>query len=170
MKKHWLCLLSVTLLGIAPLTVSAMDNHENHGTTASTKQDTHVGHDHKNHSGMEMEGDTLMLGEQVVEGVEAMAHLKDVKEAMAKVGMTHTHHLMVEFYRVSDGEPMEQGLAAVKITDPAGKESGALTLVGMDGHFGADLALAEKGEYLFKIGTKLADGKKRQYEYKFSMK
>ncbi|MDX9708904.1 MAG: hypothetical protein RBT64_05030 [Trichloromonas sp.] len=117
-----------------------------------------------------MDGDILMLGEQVVEGVEAMARLKDVEAAMAKVGMAHTHHLMVEFYRVDDGEPMDQGLAAVKIVDPAGKESGALTLVGMDGHFGADLALGEKGDYLFKIGTKLADGKKRQYEFRFSGK
>lgn len=170
MKKHWLCLLAVTLLGSAPLTVAAMDDHENHGTKTSTKQDAHAGHDHKNHSGMEMDGDTLMLGEQIVEGVEAMAHLKDVKAAMAKVGMAHTHHLMVEFYQVPNGEPMEQGLAAVKIIDPAGKESGPLTLVGMDGHFGADLALSAKGEYLFKIGTKLADGKKRQYEFKFSAK
>ena len=170
MKKQWIYLLVGILLGTAPFTSAAMDEHKGHGLKTETEKEAHAGHAQKSHSGMEMDGETLMLGEQVVEEVEAMAHLKDVKAVMAKVGMDHTHHLMVEFYRVFDGEPMEQGLAAVKIIDPAGKESGALTLVGMDGHFGADLTLAEKEEYLFKIGTKLADGKKRQYEFKFGGK
>jgi len=167
MKKRWIYLLFGALLGTAPFTSVAMDDHKGHAIETETKKEAHAGHAQKSHSGMEMDGETLMLGEQVVEGVEAMAHLKDVKAAMAKVGMAHTHHLMVEFYRVPAGEPMDQGLAAGKIVDPAGKESAALTLVGMDGHFGADLTLGEKGDYLFKIGTKLADGKKRQYEFKY---
>lgn len=170
MKKQWICVLVGILIGTAPLTSAAMDDHKGHGNKTATKQESHGGHNQKSPSGMEMDGETLMLGEQVVEGVEAMAHLKDVKAAMAKVGMTYTHHLMVEFHRAPDGEPMEQGLAAVKITDPAGEVSSALTLVGMDGHFGADLTLAEKGDYLFQIGTKLADGKKRQYEFKYPLK
>lgn len=170
MKKHWLCLLAVTLLGIAPLTVAAMDDHKHHGSKTPAKKDAHAGHDHKSHSGMEMDGDTLMLGEQVVEGVEGMAHLKDVKEAMAKVGMNHTHHLMVEFIDLAKGQGIEQGIAAVKVINPAGKESDAVALVGMDGHFGADLILSEKGDYLFKVGSKLPDGKKRQYEFKYSAK
>lgn len=170
MKKHWLCLLAVTLFAIAPLTATAMDDHKHHGSKTSAKKDAHAGHDHKSHSGMEMDGDTLMLGEQVVEGVEGMAHLKDVKEAMAKVGMSHTHHLMVEFIDLAKNEGIEQGIAAVKVVSPAGKESDAVALVGMDGHFGVDLTLSEKGDYLFKVGTKLPDGKKRQYEFKYSAK
>ena len=170
MKKHGLCLLAVTLLGLAPLTAAAMDDHKHHTSKTSAKKDAHAGHDHKSHSGMEMDGDTLMLGEQVVDGVEGMAHLKDVKEAMAKVGMNHTHHLMVEFIDLAKGEGIEQGIAAVKVVGPSGKESDAVALVGMDGHFGADLTLSEAGDYLFKVGTKLADGQKRQFEYNFSAK
>lgn len=170
MKKQWICLLAVTLIGIAPLMAAAMDDHKHHDSKTSAKNDGQAADEHKGHSGMEMDGDTLMLGEQVVEGVEAMAHLKDVKEAMAKAGLSKTHHLMVEFIDQAKGEGLEQGIAAVKVVDPAGKESEAVALVGMDGHFGADLALSETGDYLFKVGTKLPDGKKRQYEFKFSMK
>jgi hypothetical protein len=37
--------------------------------------------------------------------------------------------------------------------------------MGMEGHFGADIVLPEKGEYHFKVGTKLADGQKREYHF-----
>jgi hypothetical protein len=40
----------------------------------------------------------------------------------------------------------------------------------MDGHFGADIVLPEKGKYLFKVGTKLPDGKTRQYEFGYTLK
>jgi hypothetical protein len=42
--------------------------------------------------------------------------------------------------------------------------------MGMDGHFGADIVLDKKGMYHFKIGTKLADGKKRTYHQHFENK
>ena len=45
-----------------------------------------------------------------------------------------------------------------------------MALVVMDGMFGADLALIEKGEYRFTVGTKLADGKKRQFVFKYPAK
>jgi hypothetical protein len=40
----------------------------------------------------------------------------------------------------------------------------SLSMHGMEGHFGVDLTLAA-GTYKFAVGTKLADGKKRQFEF-----
>jgi len=98
-----------------------------------------------------------------------MAHLKDVKAALAKMGMTETHHFMAAFVDKT-GKQITEGTVAVKIVSPAGKEAEPIKLMGMEGHFGADITLAEKGKYLFKVGTQLPDGKKRQYEFKYEVK
>jgi hypothetical protein len=99
-----------------------------------------------------------------------MAHLKDVRDAMAKMDMKETHHFMVMFMDTTTGEPIEQGSAALKIVSPSGKEVGTVKLMGMQGHFGADIALSEKGKYEFTVGTKLADGEKRQFEFSHTLK
>jgi hypothetical protein len=99
-----------------------------------------------------------------------MAHLNDVKAAMAKIGMKETHHFMVAFLDTASGNPVTEGTVAVKIKNPAGKEGDAIKLMGMEGHFGADIVLPEKGKYEFKVGTKLPDGKTRQYEFNYTVK
>ncbi len=141
----------------------------------SHEKEGHKGHDHGKmegmkhdaHSGMAMEGGMIMLGDRTEDGVKASAHLKDVKAAMAKMGMAETHHFMVMFMDTTTGKPIETGTVAVKIKGPKGEEGKPVELMGMDGHFGADVTLAEKGEYEFKVGTKLPDEKKRQFEFKF---
>jgi hypothetical protein len=141
----------------------------------SHEKGENAGHDHGKmegmkqaaHGTMKMEGDMAMLGEQTEDGVKATAHLKDVKAAMAKMGMSETHHFMVMFMDTTTGKPIESGTVAVKIKGPKGEEGKPVELMGMDGHFGADIALNGNGEYEFKIGTKLPDGKKRQFEFKF---
>jgi len=120
--------------------------------------------------GMSMKGDMIMLGEKTEDGVKAMVHLKDVKDAMAKMGMSETHHFMVMFMDTESGEPVESGLAAVKIEGPDDYTAGPIKLMGMQGHFGADITLPEKGKYEFKVGTKLSDGQKRQYEFEYDYK
>ena len=57
------------------------------------------------HSGMNMEGETIPLGEVDVDGVKGSAYLLDVSKAMAKHGMKTTHHLMVKFTGIDDGNP-----------------------------------------------------------------
>ena len=84
--------------------------HEKHDDHKS--QGKHKGHEHSKHGGMEMEGDMIMLGDDSDDGVKAMAHLKDVKEAMAEMGMPGTHHIMVMFMDKKTGEPIEEGIAA----------------------------------------------------------
>jgi hypothetical protein len=158
MKKVNALLAALFLLSL-PLAAGAMEGMKHdkmekmeHGSMEGMK-----------HEGMKMEG-MIMLGEETEEGVKAMAHLNDVKEAMAKMGMKETHHFMVAFVDAA-GKPVTEGTVAVKIKNPAGKEGNAIKLMGMEGHFGADIVLPEKGEYHFKVGTKLADGQKREYHF-----
>jgi len=161
MKKVNAILVALCLLGL-PLTAGAMEGmkHGEHGKMEGMK--------HEGHGGMKMEEGMIMVGEETEEGVKAMAHLNDVKAAMAKMGMKETHHFMVAFVDTA-GNPVTEGTVAVKIKNPAGKEGAPVKLMGMDGHFGADIVLPEKGEYHFKVGTKLADGKKREYHFHYTV-
>jgi hypothetical protein len=153
--RKFTVLMAAFFVCVLPLVVSAaMHEHGEHGKM----------------EGMKMEKGMVMLGDQTVEGVKAMAHLNDVKEAMAKMGMKETHHFMVMFMDTKTGKPITEGTVAVKIESPAGKEGDPVKLMGMEGHFGADIVLSEKGDYEFKVGTKLPDGQKRQYEFKYSIK
>ncbi len=159
MKRQLILFIALAFLLSAPIGASAM-NHEKGEMEPK-------GH---GHGGTMMEGDMIMLGEEMKDGVMAMAHLKDVKDAMAKMGMSETHHFMVMFMDKKTGKPIESGRVAVKIEGPSGKKSGPVKLMGMQGHFGADIALAEPGEYKFEVGTKLEDGEKRKFEFKYQMK
>ncbi|HXV19719.1 MAG TPA: hypothetical protein VD811_01865 [Desulfuromonadales bacterium] len=154
MKQLNAILVAIFLLGL-PLAAGAM---------------SHEKHEHGKMEGMKMEEGMFMLGEETEEGVKAMAHLNDVKAAMAKVGMKETHHFMVAFVDTASGKQITEGTVAVKIKDPAGKESDPVKLMGMEGHFGADIVLPEKGKYEFKVGTKLPDGKTRQYMFNYTVK
>jgi len=114
---------------------------------------------------------SIMLGEQTVDGIKAMAHLNDVGAMMAQMGKKENYHFMVMFNDAKTGAAIEQGTVAVKITDPAtGKTGEAIPLMGMGNHFGADVALPDKGEYQFQVGTKLADGTKRQFRFSYTIK
>lgn len=157
MKKLNVILVALFLLGL-PLTAGAMSHEKReHGKT------------HQDHAGMKMEAGMVMLGEETAEGVKAMAHLNDVKAAMAKIGMQETHHFMAAFVDAA-GNQITEGTVALKIVDPDGKESAPVKLVGMDGHFGADIVLSAKGKYRFNVGTRLPDGQNRQYEFEYSIK
>ncbi|ALC16645.1 hypothetical protein DSOUD_1873 [Desulfuromonas soudanensis] len=164
MKKRWTVFFTVLLTVGLPFAAVAASHEHDHGSMNHEKMEG------MNHSGMAMTGDMIMLGDDSEEGVKAMAHLKDVQEAMAKMGMAQTHHFMVMFMDAESGKPIEAGTVAVKIKGPSGSEGEPVKLMGMQGHFGADIALAKKGEYKFKLGTKLADGKKRQFEFEFTLK
>ncbi|WP_305045592.1 hypothetical protein [Geoalkalibacter sp.] len=165
-----------------PMGADAMrhSKHEGHGAskTEKTEKKSKHQHDHDEPAAKKTgakddhaaHGDMIELGSAAQHGVKAGAHLSDVAEAMAKAGMPHTHHFMVEFIDEKSGELIEEGTVAVKIRNPAGEESAPLRLEGMDGHFGADIILDQKGTYEFTVGTALIDGVKRQYEFKYENK
>ncbi len=117
-------------------------------------------------NGMEMGGAMIMLQDQEVDGVMASAHLMDVKEKMAEHGMSMTHHIMVGFMD-SSREEIKQGQVAIKIKAPDGEVSKATKMMGMSGQFGVDITLDQKGLYQFMIGTKLADGMKRTFNFQY---
>ena len=106
----------------------------------------------------------MMLGNQTENGVKAMAHIKDIHEGMAKMGMDQTHHFMVMFTDTASG----------KIKDPAGNVGEPIQLMpmnmGMGQAFGSDITLPAKGKYQFEIGSKLEDGHKRQFQFDFDYK
>lgn len=112
----------------------------------------------------------ILIGSASQEGVKSTAHLDDIRKAMAEMGMKETHHLMVTFKDDKGGKVIESGSVAVKVTDPAGVRGEAVKMLAMEGSFGVDLALAKPGKYLFEVGTKLADGKTRQFRFEYTVK
>lgn len=121
------------------------------------------GHDMQETNGM------IMLGTQDVDGVKGMAHL--MTGSMDKMKMTY--HFMLICSDASSGAYLSDGLAALKITEPSGHTSEPKELIpmtmGMVKGFGAGVNLTEKGTYKFVIGSKLADGKKRQFEFSYTV-
>lgn len=120
--------------------------------------------------GMSAEGTKFMLGVQEIDGVKGVIYLNDVRKKMAEHGLKQTHHIMIAFEAVASGDAIESGTVAVKIEDPDENISDAINLLAMEGSFGADITLDKKGMYHFKLGTKLADGKKRIFHHHFENK
>ncbi len=119
---------------------------------------------------MKTGGKQIMLPMLEVDGVSAMAHLKDIKAAMAKMGLTATNHFMVMFTSQKSGKQLTDGMAALKITNPAGKISPPVMLMAMNGTFGSDITLTKLGLYKLDVGTKLTDGRKRVFHFTYTVK
>jgi hypothetical protein len=135
-----------------------------------SSHEEHSSMHHGEHDGMSAEGGMFIIGEMTSKGVKGMAHLKDVRDAMQKMGLKKTHHFMIAFVDEETGEQIESGKVALKLQDPDAKVYDPIELVGMDGHFGADIVLDMKGEYHFKLGTQLEDGTKRKYHFHYKVK
>ena len=127
------------------------------------------GHDMGAMGGMDMgsASKSIMLENAEQDGVMAMVHLNDVREAMAKNGMQETHHMMVMFTDAKTGKPIIEGTVAVKVTDPAGVTGEPKKMMLMGDGFGADISLAAPGKYSLEVGTKLADAKKRVFTFTY---
>lgn len=152
--------------------------HSGHGskTKAASGHDAHSsstkeasGHA-DGHMGMTMTDDMEMIGTKTLDGVKAMAHISDTSEAMAAAGMKQTHHLMVAFEDAATMAAIDSGRVAVRIVTPSGKTLPAVSLPGMDGAFGGDVELSEKGTYTLQVGTQVHDNKARQYEFQYEVK
>lgn len=158
------CLLAV-LMG-APVLAGAMDHSGMAGMDHSGMKDM----DHSGTPGMGKDAKMIKVGEQLQNGVKGTAQLSDIAKAMAGMGQKATHHFMVTFTEEKGGKGIGEGLAAVKVTDPAGVSGEANKMTAMDGSFGVDLTLAKPGKYLLEVGTQLADGKKRQFRFEYTVK
>lgn len=177
MKKLTTVLLTVTLAMGMPMLAVAMD-HSAHGMdkTEGMKQGQDMkmdhakdmSHDmHKGHN-MTAESDEFVeIGKDTQDGVVATVKVKtyDEKtlEKMSKMGMDATHHVMVFFADEKTGADVVNGQVAVKVK---GGDAKPVMMMLMGTGFGGDLKLGD-GMYTFEIGTKLEDGKKRQFSVMF---
>jgi len=162
-------LIALMTLPLVAYAVSHQD-HDSHGHEKAAEMDHHgemKHHDDNNQTSgtASSENSMIVVGSMVSKGVKGMAHLNDVSATMAKMGMTTTHHFMIAFIDEVTGEPIETGAVALKVTNPDAKVGETIELVGMAGHFGADVVLDMAGEYHFKLGTQLADGIKRKFHF-----
>ena len=140
--------------------------------------------DHGEHSGHQMMGtssdhnsmqmmnsQSIMLGEKTVDGISGMAHLNDIGKMMSSMGRKENFHFMMMLSDAKTNAGINQATVAVKITEvKTGVTGEPIPLVGMEGHFGADIVLAGAGEYRFVVGTKLQDGSKRQFEFSYTVR
>ncbi len=130
--------------------------------------DMKMDHDmHKGHN-MASSGDEFVeIGTDTQDGVVAIVKVKTYDEktraTMAKMGMDATHHVMVFFTDEKTGAAVASGKAALKIKGEDGKPA---MLMQMGTGFGSDVSVGE-GMTTFEIGTKLEDGKKRQFTVMF---
>ncbi len=124
-------------------------------------------HDHGHGHGAAGHEEMIMVGEKVVDGVRGEAHLNDVEAEMKRAGMPMTHHFMIAFEDEGSKQAITEGRVALRVTSPDGNTSNPVRLIGMDGHFGADITLSQKGEYAFEVGSRLPDDKTRQFEFTY---
>ncbi len=178
MKRLTLAMIALIIAMGMPVLATAMDHSahgkdmaddmKEHGDMAHEDQGKHKGHDmaKMDMSGAEG-GDFVEIGKDTQKGVVATAKVKTYDEktmvSMEKMGMHATHHVMVFFTDEKTGEAVASGKAALKIK---GSDAKPAMLMLMGSGFGGDVTVGE-GMATFEIGTKLEDGKKRQFSIMF---
>ena len=152
------------------------EDMKQHGDMEHADQGKHKGMDHAKemshdmHKGHDMagQGDGFVeIGKDTQDGVVATVKVKTYDEktlaSMAKMGMDATHHVMVFFTDEKSGSEIAGGKVALKLK---GEEAKPVMLMQMEAGFGADVTL-KGGMHTFEVGTKLEDGKKRQFSIMF---
>lgn len=184
MKRLTVAILAVAFALGTPLGAVAMKHMDHgehgkamaeekmkHGDMEHADHGEHKGHDmdkgHDMHKGHDMgDDDFAEIGKDSQKGVVATVKVKTYDEAtkatMAKMNMAATHHVMVFFTDEASGKAVG-GKAAIKVKGQEGKPA---MLMQMGDGFGADVNL-DAGMHTLEIGTKLEDGKKRQFEVGF---
>jgi hypothetical protein len=88
---------------------------------------------------------------------------------MKEMGMKETHHIMVVFTDAKSGSKLSEGEVKVKVMGPDKSEQ-VKDLMGMEGGFGSDFTLPEKGKYGVMAKFKLKDGKVRSVTFRYTVK
>ncbi|MGA6994510.1 MAG: hypothetical protein WBX50_11515 [Candidatus Deferrimicrobiaceae bacterium] len=116
------------------------------------------------HGESKMEGHGMMkMGDKVFEGKvgpwHAEGRLMDMKAQMEKAKasgmkmegmMKNTHHVAFSLTDPATSKPVTEGKGTVMVTGPDNKTV-TTDLMGMQGHFGADVNLPVPGEYTFQV-------------------
>lgn len=113
--------------------------------------------------------------EEVVDGVKATfkvmsmkEHMKAMKMEMPK-GMKETHHIAVEFKDAKTGKALTEGDVKVKVQNPD-KTGQTKDLMAMEGHFGGDFDISQKGKYGVMSKFQFKDGKVRSSKFWYTVK
>lgn len=127
------------------------------------------------HGGHDMHAMGGAAHEEVVDGVKATFTVQTMADAMKAMGMAmpkgvkETHHVSVAFKDAKSGKALTEGEVKIKIMGPDKSEQ-TKDLMGMQGHFGADVEMAKKGKYGVMCKFQLKDGKIRQAKFWYSVK
>jgi hypothetical protein len=125
------------------------------------------------HGSMKMEHGGHMMGkvvhEEVVDGVKATFSVLDIKAKMKEMGMKETHHIMVMFTDAKSGKQLGEGEVKVKVQGPDKSEQ-VKDLMGMEGGFGSDFIMPNKGKYGVMAKFTLKDGKVRSVKFWYTVK
>ena len=155
MKKMTVLIAALFALAAPVASIAAMD----HGSMAG-------GHGaHK--------GD--VAHEEVVAGVKASFKVMSMKEHLKAMKMEvpkelkETHHIAVEFKDAKTGKALTEGEVKVKVQNPD-KTDQTKDLMGMEGHFGADFVMSQKGKYGVMCKFQLKDGKVRSAKFWYTVK
>ena len=158
MKKMTVLIAAVLALS-APLAALAMDHESMPMEHGSMK--------------MEHGGGMMAMGklahEEVVDGVKTSFRVIDIKAKMKEMGMKETHHIMVGFTDDKSGNELSKGEAKVKVQGPDKSEQ-VKDLMAMEGGFGSDFTMPEKGKYGVMAKFKLNDGKVRSVKFWYNVK
>jgi hypothetical protein len=166
MKRFTIAVLAMIFTMSMPMTALAMKNM-NHGDQGKTMAEEMK---QQGDQGMKMDQKMASSGNEFAEvgkdsknGVVATVKIKTYDDktlaSMKKMGMSATHHVMVFFTDEKSGDAITVGKAALKVKGQSGKPA---MLMQMGAGFGGDVTLKEMMS-TFEIGTKLEDGKKRQF-------
>ena len=104
------------------------------------------------------------LGKAAYRGVVATADLKPLPNMPGG----ETYLLSVGFSSQDTGRPLSEGDVAVKVISAKGKSAVPIRLNPVAGRFQAEIQLSMAGESEVRIGSKLADKKKRIYRFYFT--
>lgn len=180
MKRFTLVMMAMFIAMSLPMIATAMSHDDHADTDKAMAEDMkqhgdmdmdhakEMSHDmHKGHDMSSQGDDFVEIGKDTQEGVVATVKVKTYDEktlaSMAKMGMDATHHVMVFFTDEKSGKELASGRVALKLK---GEETKPIMLMKMGTGFGGDVTLND-GMYTFEVGTKLEDGKKRQFSIMF---
>lgn len=177
MKRFTIVMLAMVFAAGMPIMASAGMDHGSQDKGMSMDMDMKgmdKDHDMGAMKGMEkghdmdaMEGGFVEIGKDTQNGVVATVKIKTYDEktlaTMKKMGMDATHHVMVFFTDEKSGDEIAGGKVALKVK---GQDAKPTMMMLMGKGFGGDVSLSGMMITL-EIGTKLEDGKKRQFSIKF---
>ena len=179
MKRFTIAIMVMLFAMGVPAVVMAMDHGDMKHDDKGMQKGHEMGMDHSKemshdmHKGHDMGGgdDFVEVGKDTQDGVVATVKVKtydaETMATMAKMGMDATHHVMVFFVDEKSGKPVAGGKAAIKVKGAEDTSAKPAMMMLMGDGFGGDVTVKGKGMYTFEIGTKLEDGKKRQFEVGF---